>query len=135
MSPPTRDLFAAFCRAFLADLADDGTPPEPAQLQLMLPPPAVEPQPEPATKRRQALPRTPTLRPSRVRADGRTAYKYMSNEYIAIARIGESAAEYDDAPPCVWLTESEHANVSAIATYRGQTAGRSKSRRPPTGAK
>lgn len=131
MSPHARDLFAAFCRAFLADLGDDGPPP--TQLPLMPPPAApVVVAPEPAAKRRQALPRTHAHRPAIVRGDGQTARLYLSKEYIGIARTTVKAAEYGDSPPCVWLSEDEHKAVSAIATYRGQTAGRTKARTPPT---
>jgi len=132
MTPHLTDLFAAFCRAFLAELGDNGA--KPTQLPLLPQPvaPVVAAEPENVAKRRRALPRLWANRPHIVRADGQTAALYASNEYVAIARKTYKAAEYGDSPPCVWLTETESKAVSAIATYRGQTAGRTKARTPPT---
>jgi len=133
MTPETTELFAAFCRAFIADL---DRPAQQMQLPIVAPPDEAEApiaaEPEIVAKRRRALPRLWSNRPHIVRADGQTAALYASNEYVAIARKTYKAAEYGKSPPCVWLTEAESKAVSAIATYRGQTAGRTKARTPPT---
>jgi len=145
ISDETATLLDAFCRAWMRDR--EVTEP-PSDAVAASPDPATdaatrawlfaldEIKPNTATvvvapvkPRRSPLPRTITKRPSKVRAvDGKTAYEYRSNEYITIAQRRFPVVEIEANPVRIWLTEKEAKEVSAIASWRGQTAGRTKHR-------
>lgn len=142
MSEHTATLLDSFCRSWLLDREAGAIPPVAVAVPVgLFDMTAAEPTPEapaaPLKPRRKPLPRTITLRPSKVRAmDGRTAYEYRSNEYITIAQRRFPAVEIEANPVRIWLTENEAREVSAIASWRGQTAGRTKHRTiPSTGPK